>query len=298
VGSATAHGTYGADTMPMGTLTFNSGGKPFNLVEIAIPFQPQGAAVFLIDNVRVTLASNSLTSVSAASYLPNQPLAPNSIASAFGTNLSTATVVADLLPLPTLLGGVSVKVIDATGREQAAGLFFVSPGQINYLVPADCALGPATVRLMQQQTAVASGSLQVETVAPGLFSANSNGTGVAAAVAVRVAAGGTQTSQLIYQCGPQPGSCVSVPVDLGPPADDVILLLFGTGIRGPTGQPAVTASIGGVDAAVLYAGPQADFVGLDQVNLRLPRSLAGRGESAIVLIVEGKPTNTVTVNIL
>ena len=89
-----------------------------------------------------------------------------------------------------------------------------------------------------------------------------------------------------------------MPVDLGGPADDVILLLFGTGIRGATGQPVVTARIGGVDAAVLYAGPQADFVGLDQVNVRLPRSLVGRGESAIVLILEGKQTNTVTINVL
>lgn len=298
VGSATAHGTYGADTMPMGTLTFTAGGKPFNVVEIAIPFQPLGAAIFLVDNVRVTTVPASLTSVSAANYLPNLPLAPNSIASAFGANLAAATVSADRLPLPTLLGGVSVKVADAAGKEQSAPLFFVSPGQINYLIAADCALGPATARVMQQETAVAAGGVQIDAIAPGLFSANSSGTGVAAAVAVRAAVGGGQTSQLIFRCSQQPGSCVSVPVDPGGPADEVILLLFGTGIRGLKGQPAVTARIGGADAAVLYAGPQADFAGLDQVNVRLPRSLAGRGESGIVLTVEGKETNTVTVNVL
>ena len=45
------------------------------------------------------------------------------------------------------------------------------------------------------------------------------------------------------------------------------------------------------------AGPQADFAGLDQVNGLLPRSLAGRGEVQVLLSVEGKPANTVTVNI-
>ncbi len=41
----------------------------------------------------------------------------------------------------------------------------------------------------------------------------------------------------------------------------------------------MTAKIGGVDAQVVFAGPQGEFAGLDQVNLRLPDGLAGRGES-------------------
>jgi hypothetical protein len=45
------------------------------------------------------------------------------------------------------------------------------------------------------------------------------------------------------------------------------------------------------------AGPQGDFAGLDQVNVRLARGLAGRGEVQVLLSVEGKPANTVTVNI-
>jgi hypothetical protein len=53
VGSATAHGTYAGDTMPMGTLSFSSG-TPFNLVRIGIPFQPLAAPVFLVDNITVT----------------------------------------------------------------------------------------------------------------------------------------------------------------------------------------------------------------------------------------------------
>lgn len=58
VGSATAHGTYGSDTMPMGTLSFSSSGQSFDLVEIGIPFQPRGASDFFLDNIIVTTSGN------------------------------------------------------------------------------------------------------------------------------------------------------------------------------------------------------------------------------------------------
>ena len=57
VGSATAHGTYGGDTMPMGTLSFSSGAQPFNVVELVLPFQPLGATDFLVDNITVTTSN-------------------------------------------------------------------------------------------------------------------------------------------------------------------------------------------------------------------------------------------------
>ena len=39
------------------------------------------------------------------------------------------------------------------------------------------------------------------------------------------------------------------------------------------------------------------FVGLDQVNVRLPRCLLGRGQVDVALTVDGKTANTVQVNI-
>jgi len=60
---------------------------------------------------------------------------------------------------------------------------------------------------------------------------------------------------------------------------------------------AVTATIGGVNAPVEYAGAVSGYTGLDQVNLRVPRSLMGRGEVNIVLTADGRTSNTVTVNI-
>jgi hypothetical protein len=56
VGSATAHGTYASDTMPMGTLAFNSDAS-FNLVRIEIPYAPMAASDFLVDNIAVRVAA-------------------------------------------------------------------------------------------------------------------------------------------------------------------------------------------------------------------------------------------------
>jgi len=91
---------------------------------------------------------------------------------------------------------------------------------------------------------------------------------------------------------------VSVPINLGAATDQVFLVLFGTGIRFRSDLAAVTAKVGGVDAQVTFAGRQGTFQGLDQVNVRLPRSLIGRGEVDVSLTVNGKVSNTVTVNIL
>jgi uncharacterized protein (TIGR03437 family) len=59
----------------------------------------------------------------------------------------------------------------------------------------------------------------------------------------------------------------------------------------------VTATIGGASSEVLFAGATPGFVGLDQVNLRLPRSLAGRGAVDIELRVNGQLANTVQVSV-
>jgi hypothetical protein len=97
------------------------------------------------------------------------------------------------------------------------------------------------------------------------------------------------------------GGYVALPIDLGPDlgsaSDQVFLILFGTGFRNRSALSTVVARIGGENSEVSYAGAQGGFVGLDQANLRLPRSLAGRGEVDIVMSVDGKTANTVRVNV-
>ncbi len=219
----------------------------------------------------------AVSTVSAASF-ESVSVSPESIVAGFGENLAAATALATELPLPTTLAGVGVSVTDSAGVERPAPLFFVSPGQINYLVPAGTAPGVAKVQVQGH-----AGYITIEAVAPGLFTANASGSGIPAAVGLRVS-GGAQTLL----------PSLTTPIDLGPETDEVFLLLFGTGIRGGT---SATVKIGGIDAPVAYAGPQGGFVGLDQVNVKLPRALAGRGEVDLVLTVDGKAANTVRVRI-
>ena len=107
---------------------------------------------------------------------------------------------------------------------------------------------------------------------------------------------GTQSRQYVFSAASVPGTWVTAPIDMGPATDQIILELYGTGIRGRSSLGAVSATIGGVSAIVDYAGGVDGYAGLDQVNLRVPRSLAGRGEVDIVLTADGKTANTVTVN--
>jgi uncharacterized protein (TIGR03437 family) len=251
----------------------------------------------------------TFTTVSDASYQAGATLAPSVIAAGFGQNLSTGTESATITPLPTKLAGTSVMVTPGSSSQPsalsgrataavAAPLFFVSAGQINYLIPPGTPAGTATVTIVNDTLGtVASGTLQISAVAPGLFSANSNGQGVAVAEAVRASADGTQTNVTVFQCGSTAGSCVPVPIDLGPPSDTVVLVLFGTGIRGFSNVKNVTATIGTANAKVLFAGAQGGFVGLDQVNVQIPRSLTGSGVVNFVLTVDGQPSNTVTISI-
>jgi hypothetical protein len=117
---------------------------------------------------------------------------------------------------------------------------------------------------------------------------------VAAAVALRIRADGTQGFEPVARFDATTNRFVSVPIDLGPGTDQVFLIPFGTGLRfGAT----AAATIGGANAEVLFAGAAPGFVGLDQANVRLPRSLIGRGEVDVVLTVDGKTANTVTASI-
>jgi uncharacterized protein (TIGR03437 family) len=144
---------------------------------------------------------------------------------------------------------------------------------------------------------VATGVMKIAAVAPGLFSANASGRGVAAATALRVKADGTQQYEPVARYDEAQKKFVAVPLDLGPESEQVFVILFGTGFRYRSSLAATTSRIGGTNAEVLYAGPPGGFVGLDQANVRLPRSLKGRGEVDAVLAVEGKTANTVKVAI-
>jgi uncharacterized protein (TIGR03437 family) len=243
-----------------------------------------------------TVTASPVVSVSAASFIGNE-IATESIIAAFGVNLATGVGSATMLPLPTTLAGTKVMVKDSAGVEQPAQLFFVAPSQVNYLMPSNIAPGIATVMVTSSDNKISIGAPRVTNVAPGLFSANANGQGVAAAIALRVKQNGDQVFESISRFDSTQTRFVTVPIDLGPEGEQVFLLLFGTGFRFRSSLAMVDVKIGGIDCEILYAGPSPDFVGLDQVNVRLPRSLAGRGEVDLVMTVDGKIANAMKVNV-
>jgi uncharacterized protein (TIGR03437 family) len=238
-------------------------------------------------------SSRPLANVSAAGYQANEPLARGSIAAAFGEALALTTEAATTLPLPLSLAGTSVRVRDSKGIERFARLFAVTPGQINYQIPEDSATGPATITVLGGDASVFSGPAQISAVAPAIFSANSNGRGVAAAVVLRVKDDGSQSYELPFQYDPVRREFLAAPIEIG--ADQVFLLLYATGVRNRSALEAVSAIIGDAPAPVDYAGPAPGFFGLDQTTVRLPQSLAGRGLTTISLLVENIPANSVEI---
>ncbi len=239
---------------------------------------------------------NSVTNVSATSFLGAE-LAPESMVSAFGTGLATTALNAQDALLPTTLAGTTVKVRDSNGVERLAPLFFVSPTQINYLLPPGTVTGAATVTVTSGNGTLSVGTVQVAPVAPGLFTANASGQGAPAGVLFRLKANGTQSTEQVAQFDAATGRFTPVPLDLGLATDQVFLVLFGTGLRFRSNLSAVAAKIGGTDAPVSFAGAVPGFIGLDQANLSIPRSLTGRGEVDVKLTVDGKAANIVRIHI-
>ena len=253
-----------------------------------------------IDASTQPIAPNSpgaVSTVSAASFASGAPLAAESIVSGFGSALATQTVSATALPLPTALGNTTVAVQDSAGKLRLAPQFFVSAGQVNYEIPPGTALGAATVSVTSNAGVVSTGTITIASVAPGIFTANANGSGVAAATGVRAAADGTQTPVAVFQCYTTGQPCTSTPIELGASTDTVVLTFYGTGIRNRSALSNVLCSIGGVSAPVLFAGAQGGFAGLDQLNVQLPKALKGYGEASVIFTVDGQSSNPVTISV-
>lgn len=242
-------------------------------------------------------AFSPASTVSDASYTTGF-VAPESVVAIFGTNLapdllSTPSATAP----PTTLDGVSVLATDVAGGQSLASLYFVSPQQINAVLPAGMANGIGTLLITGPKGASSVSPIKVAAVAPSLFSANASGTGPAAAVVTRVNADGTRSSSLTFQCGATAGSCVNVPIDVSDPNATVIVSLYGTGIRNAANPLSVGVKINGGSLKLLSSGAQGQYPGLDQVNVQIPFTFAGQGERAVQLTVNGLPANAVTLNI-
>jgi glucosylceramidase len=206
-------------------------------------------------------------------------LSPGELFSIYGVNLAAQAQEPLLLPLPATMAAASV-LIDGI----AAPLVYVSPSQINAQVPWEATPGSATLTVTHA--------------------------GIAASQTVTVAADGPAIFTLYGN--PEAAALnqdYSVNSQDNPAAEGQAILLFGTGLGAvspavPTGAPAgdnplstvtakVTATVGGADAQVLFAGLAPGFAGLWQINVALPAGTSGA--VPVTVSVAGTATNTVMI---
>jgi len=203
--------------------------------------------------------------VNAADYKPGT-LAPNTIASIYGVRLSyvTAALTQDDIhsgALPTVLPGTGVAVLVGN---LLASIYYVSPYQINFLVPADLIPGPSTVQVVLDAHSGPAVKIQLAAASPALFELDQQNI-----VAVR-----------------PDGSAIT---PKSPAKRGEIILLYATGL-GQTVPPVpyglvfnqaapleqladFKLTLDGVSAgahAVQYAGIAPGFAGLYQINLKIP----------------------------
>jgi uncharacterized protein (TIGR03437 family) len=233
------------------------------------------------------VTATGFANLNAAALKPGV-LAQNSIVTAFGTGFATATASADTIPAPTTLADVTVNVRDSAGVTRSAPLLYVSPTQINYVIPDGTSAGAATVSIVGGSTSLQV-PVQIAAVSPGLFAI-----GELAAANLLTVRDGTQSFMNVVQADAG-GNLVPIPVDLGTADQQVFLILYGTGIRNH--MDPVTATIGNAAVTAAYAGEQGTFAGEDQVNVLLPQTLRGAGVVDVTLTVDGQTTNTVKVHI-
>jgi uncharacterized protein (TIGR03437 family) len=212
--------------------------------------------------------------VNAASY-SGAALAPNAIASIFGTSLSYGTESATVLVdggLPISLAGVTVYV-----DGQPAGLFYVSATQINFLIPNDQTPGAVTLAVVREGVAGSPVTILLNETGPGLFQdANYN------AIATHL-----------------DGSLISSSTPANP-GEWVVLYAAGLGRTVPDAQnysPAAGAALiqnmstfsvlidgMAVDAsAVEYAGLAPGYAGLYQINVQMPANLGANPEVRLAI---------------
>ncbi len=198
---------------------------------------------------------DAVTLANAASFDAAQ-IARDSIAAGFGTSLSGTTKSSQTIVPPYQIDGVSLSV-----QGLAARLLFVSPGQINFIMPTGIASADSVSFTVNNNGLVSSGKVKLVDAAPGVFTANGGGTGTAAAACGMVVDNAFQFSN-------QP-CAVSTDTTSG------FLIIFGTGWRNTT----TTVTVGGTSLTPTFSGPQGTFTGLDQINVILPATLAGMGDA-------------------
>jgi uncharacterized protein (TIGR03437 family) len=84
-----------------------------------------------------------------------------------------------------------------------------------------------------------------------------------------------------------------MPLTLGDATYTLYVSLYGTGIRGAA---SVQCYVSGQSVPVTYFG-KSSYEGEDQVNIAIPKSLAGAGDVRVYLVADGVASNVVGLNL-
>jgi uncharacterized protein (TIGR03437 family) len=200
-------------------------------------------------------------------------VARGSLFGIYGTNLAPSAASATDLPVPMLLNGVRVKISSnaAPGPEWAVPLLYVSPFQINAILPSAVTEGYQSVIVEVNGVASAPAPIIVATRQFAAFASGQFGFGPA----------------LLQQVDSSGAS--SVNSFRNPAASGQAVVLWGTGL-GPLPAGAddaaapgmvdlsadVTVYVGTVAVKPFYAGRAPTLPGVDQINFYLPDTVLSR----------------------
>ena len=205
--------------------------------------------------------------VNAASFmapgLPGGGIARGSMFSIFGVRLGPASSPPLSFPLATTLGGVSVKVTQGTASVDAF-LLYVSPTQINAIMPSNAPLGAVSVSVTFNGTKGPPSPARVVGASFGALALNSGGFGPA-------------VLQNVVSDTKRPMNLPNAPAK-----PDQFVTLYGTGLGAvafadniaPTAGSLPTKTevfVGGKAASVAYSGRSPCCAALDEIDFQVPK---------------------------
>jgi uncharacterized protein (TIGR03437 family) len=271
-GASNASADYPTGSLPraIAVADFNGDGLP----DIAVANYNDGTVTILLSTFAATPSMFSAASNAT-------PVAPGSLVAIYGTGVASAAS----------LNSTTVTLTDGSGVALPMPLLYISPTQINAQVPPGAATGTGSFKVTAPMGRPQKAAIAIAGVAPGLFSANSSGQGPAAGYVQSVLA---PNPAPVYTCS-APAVCGPVPFDVSSGA--TLLVLYGTGIRNRPALSAVTVTVGGVSVPVVYAGPAPGLLGVDQINVSPPASLAHMGTAYVQVAIGSATSNQVTVAI-
>lgn len=294
---------------PAGGSSANSD-SPDGLATATGMYAPSGLYVDRQDTLYVGDAGNNRVMhflkagsvVNAATFQASVPLGQGTLASLFGSGLAPDKATSATPPWQRSLSNRQIVIND----ELTAPLYFIGPGQANFQVPSNAPVGAGrvAVRVADTEELIAGGPVVIASASPGIFTLNQSGTGQAAAVNQDGTINGPNnpapagSTIVLYgtgqgQVSPAVADGAAAPAA---PLAQTVAAPTSSGSACLNSQPSMCVSIGGTGfGAIQYSGLAPGFVGLWQINVTLPANVPAGSAVPVRVLINGTPSNTVTV---